>query len=291
MALSQIWLDQIELYLSSSIISHSPVSGGDISSAYELHTKESRIFVKVQSRSVAREMFEAEKDGLDLLCEKGECLTPDTLGILQVEKEAALLLSFVDKSSPTKEFWHSFAQTITDLHAKTSNNFGHIRSNFIGLLPQSNHLHSSWSEFYARERILPLARRCFDLELFQKKDLTAIDRFCKSILDIYPEERASLLHGDLWSGNFLCRSDQKAVLIDPAVYYGHREMDIAMTLLFGGYDSSFYERYQEIYPMDAGWRQRMKYSQLYYLLVHLCLFGASYYSSVHSILQEFTPSE
>jgi len=112
-------------------------------------------------------------------------------------------------------------------------------------------------------------------------------RFCNQVESIFPKEEPSLLHGDLWSGNFMVNNEGNACIYDPAVYYGHREMDIGMSKLFGGFDKAFYLAYNQEYPMEKGWERRVEYCNLYPLLVHVNLFGGGYASSVSAILSRF----
>jgi fructosamine-3-kinase len=116
------------------------------------------------------------------------------------------------------------------------------------------------------------------------EDLKSAEKICSKFDSLFPPEPPALLHGDLWSGNFVANKNGDPVIYDPAVYYGHREMDIAMTLLFGGFDSSFYHYYNEAYPLPYLWKERIKLCQLYPLLVHLALFGGNYYGSVKNII-------
>ena len=196
-------------------------------------------------------------------------------------------MGFVQQVQPVSEkCWQNFGIRLARLHECTADFFGLSYDNYIGLIPQSNRIHTSWSDFYVLERILPLIRLARDKDLLGKKDISHAERFCAETGSLFPEEPPALLHGDLWSGNFIC-GEKGVVLFDPAVYFGHREMDIAMTMLFGGFSPSFYESYHTHRPMAPGWRSRLPYGQLYYLLIHLIMFGRGYYSSVASILHRF----
>ncbi len=120
-----------------------------------------------------------------------------------------------------------------------------------------------------------------------RETVQALSRFYAKLDELFPKESPALLHGDLWSGNFMVSEKGLAVIIDPAVYYGHREMDLAMSQLFGGFDASFYEAYQRNFPLENGWQQRLDYCNLYPLMVHVNLFGGSYLESVKRILVRF----
>ncbi|MFK7933996.1 MAG: fructosamine kinase family protein, partial [Saprospiraceae bacterium] len=141
--------------------------------------------------------------------------------------------------------------------------------------------------FYTNERLLPQIKLAVDSNLLNTNDLKEVERLCKQLGNICPTEPATLIHGDLWSGNYVAAGGEEAVLIDPSVSYAHREMDLAMTQLFGGFERSFYYHYQNIYPLEMGYEERVPIYQLYYLLVHVNLFGGSYVDVVRKILQRF----
>lgn len=145
----------------------------------------------------------------------------------------------------------------------------------------------NWPDFINHYRLQPLAQMAFDQHLLSPADLTAIDRLVQQLPRIFPEEPPALIHGDLWSGNFMTDSKGEAVMYDPAVYYGHREMDLGMTRLFGGFDAEFYDAYNETYPLVSGWEQRLEIANLYPLLVHVNLFGMGYVGSVRQVLKDF----
>ncbi|MGC4235389.1 MAG: fructosamine kinase family protein, partial [Niabella sp.] len=153
-----------------------------------------------------------------------------------------------------------------------------------GGLQQVNTPCKSWADFYTNHRILPLVKTLADAKIFSAKDIKAAESFCASLDGFFPDEKPALLHGDLWGGNYFTTQNGLTSIFDPAVYYGHREMDIGMTRLFGGFSPEFYAGYNEIYPLKNGWEQRLGYSQLYPLLVHAVLFGGHYVSNVREIL-------
>ena len=263
------------------------VTGGDISQAYCLDTDQGRFFVKL-NRDCPGDFFNREAEGLQLLAAAGQELTvPVPVLYGQTTQVKFLVLNWLEKERYHPPFWQTFALGLTALHRHTATQFGLATGNYIGRLPQPNQHHDNWAAFYATQRILPLAQQAFDAGLFDEADVQAAEQVCARLHHYFPAEPPALLHGDLWGGNYLCTTGNRAAIFDPAVYYGHREMDIAMSLLFGGFDQAFYHFYQEAYPLEKNWRERIALCQLYPLMVHLLLFGGGYYGDVKTILYKY----
>jgi fructosamine-3-kinase len=165
--------------------------------------------------------------------------------------------------------------------------FGLEQNNFIGSLPQSNQPQNSWAAFYASERLQPLLKKCMDRGLLSNGMMKYSEHLMAKLPDIFPEEKPALLHGDLWGGNYLPGPGGVPYVFDPAVYYGNREMDLAMTRLFGGFDRKFYWHYEEYFPLAPGWQERISVCQLYPLLVHALLFGGGYVQQVRNTLSVY----
>jgi fructosamine-3-kinase len=182
--------------------------------------------------------------------------------------------------------WSAFGAALAKMHQVSAPQFGLGRSNYIGSLVQENTAKGSWAEFYSKLRLYPLMKKIIDRRLLTFDDGKRLDALVRELPSIYPEEKPSLLHGDLWSGN-AAFSGNLPCIYDPAVYYGHREMDIAMTYLFGGFPNEMIVSYNSLYPLGRGWRERLEISQLYPLLVHSLLFGGTYTTQVKEILKRF----
>lgn len=268
-----------------NITQHSTVSGGDINKAYKLQTNKGDYFVKSNDALRYPGMLEAEAKGLELLAKKTEFTIPKVVAVGEYNKDSCLILHFLQKRSEKSDFWIDFGQKLAKMHRKTQKSFGLDHDNYIGSLRQTNHKHSSWVEFYIQERLEPQLKMAMDA-----KEITSAKSFEKLFVllgDIYPNEPPALLHGDLWGGNYMVDSAGEPTLIDPAVYYGHREMDIAMTKLFGGFNNEMYHSYNDHLPLEKGWENRLDISQLYPLLVHVNLFGGSYVNSVMRIVDRY----
>ena len=228
-------------------------------------------------------MFQKEANGLDMLRRHCTLIVPKVFKTGESGHHQYLLLEWLEKSAPLKNIWEDFGSGLAMMHKQPRSYFGLTEDNYIGSLKQNNASHNEWHSFYAACRIMPLVKTLFDAGHFSSKDVDNANSFCKNLKEIFPAETPSLLHGDLWGGNFLITSPGRAAIIDPAVYFGHREMDIGMTKLFGGFDQRFYDAYNDIYPLQNNWYQRMPYTQLYPLLVHAILFGGHYIPATKNI--------
>lgn len=270
-----------------AVINIEPVHGGDINQSYRLYDRDTNYFLKVNHAHRYPDMFEKEAHGLGALT-KGSSLTiPSVIKYGIAGQQQFLLLQWIEKGIPKKNFWENFGIALATMHRQQQSYFGWMEDNYIGSLHQNNNIRNNWPLFYSECRILPLVKILFDVGAFSKQDINLTEQFCKEINQFFPPESPSLLHGDLWSGNFMITSSGSAAIYDPAVYYGHREMDIGMTKLFGGFDARFYDAYHEIYPLEKNWIQRLPLTQLYPLLVHAVLFGGHYISSAREIIKQY----
>lgn len=259
------------------------VHGGDINKAWCLFTSNGKYFLKINDRVKYPGMFQKEANGLDLLRTHCALTVPKVFKTGETGAHQYLLLEWLEKSAPLKKMWEDFGSGLAMMHKQPQSYFGLNEDNYIGSLKQDNTSHNEWHLFYSACRIMPLVKTLFDAGSLSPKDLDDAGLFCQHLKKIFPGERPSLLHGDLWGGNFLIASPGKPAIFDPAVYFGHREMDIGMTKLFGGFDQRFYDAYTEVYPLENDWRQRIPYTQLYPLLVHGVLFGGHYIAAAKNI--------
>ncbi|GAB3418080.1 fructosamine kinase family protein [Niabella aquatica] len=260
------------------------VHGGDINNAWCIYTGDKRYFLKTNNANRFPGMFIMEANGLALLKRHSDLVIPHVIarGICQTTQY--LMLEWLDKGPAITGAQYEFGKSIAQMHQTTTDYFGLEEDNYIGSLRQVNTPCKNWTDFYAHYRILPLVKILADTRIFSAKDVIAAENFCAALDPVFPDEKPALLHGDLWSGNYFTTKNGCTGIFDPAVYFGHREMDIGMTRLFGGFSQEFYAGYQDIYPLETGWEQRLAYSQLYPLLVHAVLFGGHYISNVREIL-------
>jgi fructosamine-3-kinase len=194
-----------------------------------------------------------------------------------------LILEFIPPSNPNNAFWEVFGQKLALMHKQTHSKFGLDFDNYIGSLYQDNTQNKNWTEFFIQNRL----QAQLSIGNFSGTLLSDFDKLFQKLPNLFPNEKPALLHGDLWNGNFLAKNGDTPMLIDPAIYYGNREIDIAMSKLFGGFNSDFYFAYNESHPLENGWEERIQICNLYPLLVHVNLFGGAYINQVKNILSYY----
>lgn len=277
----------VEDHLSDTITGSRFVSGGSINIAYELQTANNRYFLKVNHKVLYPGMFAAEAKGLALLTQTHTVKVPVIVLQGDAANESFLLLEWVDAKRGSVQATQALGAQLAQMHRNTAAEFGLDHDNYIGSLPQSNRKHNKWSDFFIQERLQPMVSLAADKRLLEYADAGNFEKLYAKLPELFDEEAPALLHGDLWSGNYLTTPANEPYLIDPAVYYGHREVDIAMTTLFGGFSNEFYMSYDEAFPLAKGWQQRTDLWNLYPLLVHLNLFGAGYLGQVRDALKAY----
>ena len=267
-----------------ALVSFTPASGGCINHGGRIEAKSGEVFVKWNDAERYPGMFESESRGLELLAQQKCVRVPSVVRYGIAGRYQFILMEFIRQTKHAATgYWQELGESLASLHQVTSSHFGLDHDNYIGSLHQTNSGYNHWSEFFVRQRIEPQLkllrpdvrmRRQFD-SLFLKLD------------NIFPDEKPALLHGDLWGGNLICDERGRPCLIDPAVYFGHREMELAFTRLFGGFDIAFYDTYKAVFPLKEGHRERVEICNLYPLLVHANLFGGQYLHEIQDILSHW----
>lgn len=281
--------DGIVRHISSSlgssfvVKSSRSVGGGSINSAYCLEGAEQKLFLKLnQAAKVA--MFEAEAIGLNEMADTGAITVPRAICWGIDQDKSYIVLDWLDLGRE-KADWREMGKSLAKLHQNVSHQgFGWHQNNTIGDTPQKNDWCSDWTEFFITSRLdyqFQLAKRRGGQFPNQVKILDAVPQ----LLDGHTVS-ASLVHGDLWSGNAAFTVDGAPVIFDPATYYGDREVDIAMTELFGGFPQAFYDGYQSTYPLEPGYETRKMLYNLYHILNHFNLFGGGYFSQAERMIQQ-----
>lgn len=232
----------------------------------------------------------AEANGLALIAETKSIRTPEVLYL----GAQCLLLEYIADSSQQTHYWRKLATGLANLHrytAKSRSNlsapFGLNQNNYCGSIEQVNGWFEDGHEFFAKQRLLHQVHLAYDNGYLESPWVISVESICERLTELIPWQSASLLHGDLWPGNILIDEHGEPALIDPAVYYGWREADIAMSLLFGGLPHEFYVAYEDAWPLEQGWRERVPLYNLYHLLNHLNIFGTSYLPQVQETISRY----
>lgn len=266
-----------------------PVGGGEIGAAAQVTTGLGCYFAKWRAGSDARALFEAEARGLTLLRRADTGLVvPQVIGLASEDAGALLLLDWLEPGPTTRANAATLGEGLARLHCHLGEQYGLDHDNFIGPTPQRNGGCDDWPTFFAQQRLLPLAERLAAAGRWPAPRAHALERLLARLPALLPHDPPpSLLHGDLWGGNWLALPNGGAALIDPAVSFGDCEADLAMTHLFGGFPQPFYDAYRAAWPPEPDAAERAPLYNLYHLLNHLLLFGDSYAPSVERLLARY----
>lgn len=272
----------------ASSVKLQPVGGGSINDTYKIETDNGHLFFcKINSAVQFPGLFEAERQGLELLKRQQVIRIPSVIACTVTDDTQILVLEWIEQGSRTSSFWQLFGEQLAQLHDVKEKTFGLDADNYMGALVQTNTRAESWTEFFIHQRLEPQIRMALDAGLLKPKEAAVFERLYPRLHDIFPLTEPSLLHGDLWSGNYLCDRRGRPVLIDPAVYFGHPAIDLGMTTLFGGFDPLFFESYKACRPFPPNYHEQWEVCNLYPLLIHLNLFGESYKSSILRTIQRY----
>lgn len=233
-------------------------------------------------------MFASEAKGLVLLRKgQGAITIPEVVGVGEGGENQFILLEFIEQGPQRTSYWKDLGSGLATMHKTTNDFFGLDHDNYIGSLRQFNASNENWIDFFVNQRLSVQLKLAVDSGLFGSHLMKSFELLFQKLGSLIPTENAALLHGDLWSGNIISTRNGDACLIDPAVYYGCREVDLAMTKLFGSFPREFYDTYFDTFPLLPGYDDRFELYNLYPLLVHLNLFGPQYQTAVATILNRF----
>lgn len=275
--LSDSWLAQLPL---KQITDCQPVSGGDINLAYQIIADGTPYFMKVQPGRPAK-YFEHEILGLKAIGKVANVPTPIANG--EIDGDAYLILNWLAIGYGNQ---YTLGQEVAKMHQQTREEFGFMDNHQTKVLVKDNSWNASWRDFYINQRLKPEVTAAVKEGCWNNWRQVHFDRMVAKFDNYYSthEVQPSLLHGDLWAGNFMFDQHQRPYLIDPDCVYGDREFDLAMTTVFGGFDDDFYRGYNDTYPLTPGINDRLPWYRFYYLCMHLILFGESYGPAVDNIL-------
>ena len=259
------------------------ISGGCISHAFQVRATlavgdEVDFFVKSNHQQFV-DNYRCEWNGLTAIERTGTIRVPRLIASGIVEDEAWLILEWVKRGKKTSNFFESFGRQLATMHLTTrGHEIGWEQDNYLGASLQRNQAKQNWPDFFASQRITMQIRMASDQYDLPQSFLSQLEKIASAMGSVLQgsEPETSLIHGDLWSGNFLSDEEGKPVLIDPAVYRGNREAEFGMLRLFGNCPALFYDSYHESFPLPDGWENRCNVYVLYHLLNHLNLFGPSY---------------
>lgn len=258
------------------------IGGGDICEVFLITApKKDKYILKLIDAAGIPDMFPREMNSLKALKETGCIDIPEPLASGEFGNHSYLLLEHRPEGKAKVDFWEKFGEQLACLHQNSNKEFGFFEDNYIGSLLQRNTWTRQAPDFYINQRLKP------QLELAEHYELNISEDFLENIAENIPDEAPSLIHGDLWNGNFLINAEGAPCLFDPAVAYAPREMDLAMMKLFGGFDRKLFDAYNEHLPLERGFEDRLPLWQLYYLLVHLNIFGKGYRNQVVNIIKKY----
>lgn len=260
-----------------NVTGFAPIKGGDLNRCYKVTTAKEEFFLKLNSGDRVA-VFEAEMKGLRLLKDKSDFVVPKPLDVLKLGEASGLLMEWIERSEPDELSWQKFWSALGQLHGVHDASYGLDFDNFVGVIDQQNDRDPNWIEFWIERRISPLVTLAVDKGQLKQKDIMPFlilfdkvrQRFGKH------EFRPTLLHGDLWHGNLMFNQAGDPVLIDPAVYFGWPEMELAYMRFFGGFSKTGIEKYQPKCQSDFLGEDFDHVWQLYPLLVHTIVFGGMY---------------
>jgi fructosamine-3-kinase len=282
-AIQQLFGTEVEIVRSRG------VSGGCIANGSRLELSNGQSLFAKQSESLPPRMFAAEALGLTAMQSERGPRVPRPLAVNTGTQSAFIIMEWIESGRPGAGFHEKFGRMLARMHQSlVGERFGFESDNYVGSTEQQNRWAGTWCEFFATRRIgfqTRLARDRGRVDSVLSKSIDSIINRMDTLLT--EPECPALLHGDLWGGNYLCDDTGEPVLIDPAVYYGHPEADLAMTELFGGFNPAFYGAYGNELPLHPGYKQRRDLYNLYHMLNHLNIFGGGYLGSVQAIVSHY----
>jgi protein-ribulosamine 3-kinase len=277
---AQTWLKENNYGM---IISKRAVGGGCINNGMILQAEAGKSFFLKTNRTSPSDMFAREAEGLQALRTDDGPIVPEPL----LYGQDFILMADLSPSGRGEDYWPDFGRRMAALHSRTIPQFGFAHDNYIGSTPQPNPWMEDGYEFFAEQRLRYMTRLARQRSLMTAGDAQKVDILISHLPERIPQQPASLIHGDLWSGNISCDATGAPAIIDPAVHYGWAEAELAMMTLFGSFPAEFIQAYQEIRPLEPGFRARFSIYNLYHLLNHLNIFGRSYLGQVQSILRKY----
>lgn len=267
---------------------HTDLQAGTFNKTCLLETSAGTYFLKHNQLNQYPKIFEKEAKGLRLLAATETVCVPEVIFYDQSSSESFILLEYIHPAEQNETFWDNFGRTMAKLHQRSNDYFGLDHDNYIGPMQQINIPHELWTDFFVEERLERLVKKARDEKMIDNSLVSNFDNLYSNLTEFFPPEPPALLHGNLWDRNYIASYHGDACVVDPSVYYGHREMDIAMTHLIDDFDERFYDTYNETAPLEEGWKERMDIYNLYPLLVLLHLGHYEYIEQINKTLKRFS---
>lgn len=275
--------------MGSPIVEAFPIGGGSIAATVRATLDDGRTIVVKHHENPTPGMFTGEAHGLGWLAVDGGPRVPQVLAVRD-ESPGYLALEFIASGRSSERGDAAMGRALATMHRASPPSFGLDRPNQLATIPLDNTPSARWTDFLRDRRIVPLTRRAVETGALNGALARGIDRLCAELDDLLgPDEPPARLHGDLWGGNAMTDASGGPVVLDPAVYGGHREIDLAMMRLFGGFGPTVFAAYDEVYPLTPGHEERVALNQVIPLLVHVILFGAGYVSRLRAAVERYVP--
>lgn len=254
--------------------------GGEINQSYKVIADKGVFYVKVHDSSKYPKLFEREMFGLQTLRKTHTVEVVEPFGITEMAGMNFFFTDYVESAPESQNFWSDLGERLAHLHMNSNRYFGFQEDNFIGNQIQINHRSGNWGQFFIRNRLLPNVRTASENQMLNDREIRKFDKYFSMVEVLFPEEEPSLIHGNLWREHIMVGSKGNAVVSNPSCYFGHREMDIAMTMSVGQFPEAFYEAYHATFPLEKEWKTRIEFCLMYYHLVNLNTYGSPYLSNV-----------
>lgn len=282
----QILLEK-SLNLVVKVYSCHHLGGGEVNQSYKIVSDKGVFYIKTHPNKQYPNYFEKERTGLLSLKSQKILDVCSPLGIQEIGSNAFLILEFIESAAPKKDFYALLGQGLAKQHQVSNRYFGFVEDNYLRQCVQLNHRMSKWGEFFIKYRLLNNIKIVADKYHLSIETLRLFDKFLDLVEFAFPEEQPALLHGDFWKEHIIANPEGEPCLLNPSVYYGHREMDLAMTRLVGSFPPEFYEAYHEVYPLQSDWEIRLDFCKMYYHLVHYNIYGQAYFPSIQNLLNKW----
>jgi fructosamine-3-kinase len=263
------------------------LSGGEVNQSYKVVSDKGVFYVKCHSIKQYPRYFEKEKNGL-LELKSADCLDVcKPIGVQELGLNTFFVLEYIESTAPHKDFYALLGEGLAKQHKISNRYFGYSEDNYLRQCTQINHRMSNWGEFFIKYRLLNNIKVVADKYHLSQETMRLFERFIEFVEFAFPEEPPSLLHGDFWKEHVISNAEGAPCLLNPSVYFGHREMDLAMTKMVGSFPMEFYEAYQSVYPLQSDWEIRLDFCKMYYHLVHFNNYGQAYFPSIQALLNKW----